>query len=339
VDERPDTELTAEEEAEIRELLESAGRRPAVPAADFAAIQAAARSEWQALARRRKYRFHRSLALALAASLLLALALGWWGRTGARPPLAAPVATVELTKGDTAREGAPGPLAAGDVLAAGTVLVTGGDASPGRAALRLASGESVRLDAGSRVRFVSASRLDLEAGAVYVDSPGRTPHGRGPEIRTPFGSVREIGTQFEVRLEAGPDPALRIRVREGAVSLGRRGGTEAVAAGRELRLRSDGSVSRSTIAVTGPDWDWVMAAAPSLAIDGATLGEYLAWVSRETGRRVRYAEPALVGRATATRLHGSIEGLTPDESLLVVLPGSGLAHRLEGDVLLIRTGS
>jgi hypothetical protein len=36
-------------------------------------------------------------------------------------------------------------------------------------------------------------------------------------------------------------------------------------------------------------------------------------------------------------LHGSIEGLTPEQSLGVVLPGCGLAHRVETGALQIES--
>src|SRR2546427_815740 len=82
----------------------------------------------------------------------------------------------------------------------------------GRAALRLDAGPSVRLDAGSDLRLVSAHVLELRRGAVYVDTGARSPNGsaatasgaEGPaspiEIRTSLGRVRDVGTQFEVRL-------------------------------------------------------------------------------------------------------------------------------------------
>jgi hypothetical protein len=34
-------------------------------------------------------------------------------------------------------------------------------------------------------------------------------------------------------------------------------------------------------------------------------------------------------------LHGTIEGLAPEEAVSVVLPGSGLAYRVEGATLLL----
>lgn len=322
----------------IRELLESAGRRPAVPAEDLARIEAAARAQWQevvAAGQRRRRALRRSLPLALAASLILAVAIRWGWRTEKPPAASTPVATVQLLKGEARVEGPPDQehreLAAGDALAAGTVLATGGDGS--RVALRFLNGESVRLDAGTRVRLVSRTRLDLEAGAVYVDSGEAG--GGSLEVGTPWGRVREVGTQFEVRVEPGDGLALRVRVREGAVSLLRNGGPEAVAAGGELRLHRDGRVSRGAIEPQAKDWAWVLTAAPSLDIEGLTLAEYLAWVSRETAWRLRYEDGELAALAAEIRLHGTIEGMAPDESLSVILPGSGLGYRIEGGTLHI----
>ena len=322
----------------MRELLESAGRRPAVPAEDLAAIKAAARSEWQELVaagRKRRLKLRRSVIIALAASLILAVAIWRW-KPGASPAVSGSIATVQLLKGEIRVEGPPGHrvLAVGDSLAAGSVLATEQGASPALVALHLAGGESVRLDSHTRVRLVSRARLDLMAGALYVDS-GRPASGGSLEIRTPFGSVRDVGTQFEVRLGREGDPALRVRVREGMVALVRHGGTDSVAKGEELRLRRDGRASRATIEPQGAAWSWVLAAAPSLDIEGVRLSDYLGWVSRETAWRLRYEDEALAELAAGIRLHGSIEGLAPDESVSVVMPGSGLGYRVEGTTLLV----
>jgi ferric-dicitrate binding protein FerR (iron transport regulator) len=303
-------------EATIRELLEDAGRRPAVPAEDLAAIEAAARAEWLKLVAAERRR--RLLPLALAASLILALAAVWWWKREGPPPAPEIVATIELLKGET------GGMAVGQPLVSGSVVAT---ASPALAALRFPDGKSVRLDAGTRVRLLS-NRLELEAGAVYVDSRRQGSF----EIKTALGIVHEMGTQFEVRLD---QPGLRVRVREGAVSLDHDRGSDSISAGEELRVRHDGKLSRSKIDPHGPAWSWVLAAAPSLDIDGLTLGEYLDWVSRETALKVRYEDQTLAGLADTVRLRGSIEGLAPDESLSVILPGSGLGHRIERGTLLI----
>ncbi|HVF61210.1 MAG TPA: FecR domain-containing protein [Thermoanaerobaculia bacterium] len=315
------------DEAAVRELLESAGRRPAVPAEDLAAIRAAARREWEALAAaERRRRFRRTLPLALAATLLLALGIGWWWSVRDAAPVGVErVATVQLVKGEVA-------VAPGAVLTAGTTVETGGG---GLIALRLAGGESVRLDGGTRVRLTSATRLELERGAVYVDSAGAA-GGGGLAIGTPWGSVREVGTQFEVRMDPAGGVALRVRVREGSVALVRQAGPEApVAAGGELRLGRDGRLGRGRIEPQGAVWEWVLAAAPSFEIEGATLRDYLHWVSRETAWRLQYEDESLAELASTIRLHGSIEGMPPDASVAVVLPGSGLDYRLEGGALRI----
>ena len=64
---------------------------------------------------------------------------------------------------------------------------------------------------------------------------------------------------------------------------------------------------------------------------------FLDWVGRETGWQLRYADEAIERSVATIRLHGTIEGLRPDESLDVILQGSGLDHRLEdGQILVIR---
>jgi hypothetical protein len=86
----------------------------------------------------------------------------------------------------------------------------------------------------------------------------------------------------------------------------------------------------------GPEWEWVMAAAPSIQIEGLALGEFLAWATRETGREVRYLTPELE-RAAASEItvHGAIDGLTPEQALDLVLRGTGLTHRVENGTILI----
>lgn len=351
----------AAEEDEVRRLLTGAGPRPEIPPEDLAAIKAAFRAEWEEHLRRRRVRPAPASAnrlpggrlLALAAALLVALGIAWWLSPLGPPAGAGPLARVESVAGSvTVRVGAEGAtapaarLGTGAELAAGAEIETAGagEAAAGRAALRLAGGPSLRLDAGSRVRLLSASVVRLERGAVYVDS-GPEPGGGGPArqalaVETLLGVATEVGTQFEVRLLAG-DGAMRVRVREGRVQLEREGGTGAGAsrsavAGVELTLHADGSVTEGPVALHGAPWQWVLAAAPPLAIEGMTLEDFLGWVGRETGWTIRYAEVGLKERAGSVVVHGTIHHLTPEEAPGVVLPGAGLEHEVVGGELLIR---
>lgn len=355
-----DTGRSADEER-VRSLLERAGPRPQVPADDLAAIKAAFRTEWAEHVRDRaphrapsrpprplvfRPRPSRPL-VALAAAVVVALGLGWWVWRIALPAGAGTVARIEVLEGEVTGRG-PGDGADGSALElavereipAGSELVTG-TAGPavGRVALRLATGPSLRFDTGSRARLVSGSEIELASGAVYVDTEAGDRKRRALRIRTPLGEVRDIGTQFEVRLlEAdGGDvaEALRLRVREGRADLHWDATSDAATAGEELTLRADGSLDRQPIAVHGPAWDWVLRLAPVFEIEGRTLRELLAWVARETGWEVRYGDPALAEAAGSIVVHGSLGEATPDQAPEVVLPGAGLRSRVEDGVLLV----
>lgn len=275
------------EEEQVRHLLEEAGPRPEVPPEDLAKIKAAFRAEWEEHVRRR--RFPDPRVWLLAASVLLAVGLGWWLWPSPSEPEARVVETGEKPS-----------------------------------ALRLEGGASLRLDAGSRVRLV-ASGVRLERGAVYVDSEG----SGTVAVHTPFGTVTEIGTQFEVRLL---ESAVRVRVREGAVQVV----SHRAEAGTELTLRADGSTIRSRIAAWGPEWSWVLKAAPPLRIEGLTLKEVLDRIARETGWTIRYEDPRIEASAGEIVVHGDVGHLAPDQALEVVLPGAGLEHEVAGGVLILK---
>lgn len=320
-------EIVPETEEELGELLREAGPRPTPPRADLAAIRSAVHEEWQRAHRPKGARARWSpspRALALAASLALALGAGWWW-TSRAPTLATQVAaTLELASGGVRVAGPQGEVvyAPGDALLIGTRIETrdGGDS---RVALRLNGGHSVRLNASTIVVLAAADRLELAHGTLYVDSGADAALAGAVEIATSVGVVRDIGTQFEVQMGDGEDAVLRVRVREGSILLSN-GGTHEATAGEELRLAAGGAISRTSVPRTGATWSWVLEVAPSLDIEGATLLAYLEWVGRETGWEIDFASEALEESVATVRLHGSIEGLTPEESLSAVLPGSGL---------------
>jgi hypothetical protein len=70
-------------------------------------------------------------------------------------------------------------------------------------------------------------------------------------------------------------------------------------------------------------------------LEGATVQTFLDWISREQGWDWEIADSTLRARAGRVVLHGSIEGLTPEEALAAVLPAAGLTYRREGARLVI----
>ncbi len=318
---------------EVERLVRLAGRRPAVPAEHAAAVKTAARAEWQRTVRARRQRrlFTRGGGALLAAALVvLAVKTDFWHRIAPRP--VATLATLEAATGPVTAAGRE--LRLGDGVVAGTLLETGaGGASPARAALRLAGGASVRLDADTRLGLASDSVLELHRGAVYVDSGALA---QRLEIGTPFGVARNVGTRFDVRLESGDDP-LRLRVRGGTVILDRDGEQHTATGGVELAVLADGTVEERQVPAYGPSWDWVLAVLPPFEVRDRPLREFLEWAVHEGGWTLRFADQAAAGRMSETVGAGSITGFSVEEALTLVLPGFALSYRLEDGVLVVES--
>jgi ferric-dicitrate binding protein FerR (iron transport regulator) len=294
----------------VERLLRETGRRPAPPAERTARVRETVRGHWRTERRRRLRRRALWLGVATAAAAAVVLAVVF-----VRPD-AQIAARVERAEGS----GSPGPPAA---IQAGATLSTGADQ---RLACRLRSGHAVRLDRDTRVRFLSGRSVALEAGAVYVDSGGAA---GAVEVETPFGRVRDVGTQFFLRLGEG---SLRVGVREGSVVLG--GSSAPVVVQARSVLRIDGLGHRvEPMPASGGAWAWAEAVAPPLAIEGRSARVFLEWVAREQGRSLRFDDPQVAAAASRTILQGSIEGMTPEQALVSVLPTCGLRHRVDGDVL------
>jgi ferric-dicitrate binding protein FerR (iron transport regulator) len=200
----------------------------------------------------------------------------------------------------------------------------------------------LRLDVDTRIEALTDRSLALVTGAVYVDSGGRRapmaagePDGSAQgaiEIQTPAGRIREIGTQFEVRLGGA---TVRLRVREGLVSVDRPAGGLQVTSGRELLLDPGGGASSRELPTHGEEWAWTEAIAPRMAIEGRSLREFLDWTARERGLGLQFGRSDLATSASTIRLNGSIEGLTLDQALESVLLTCGMRHRIEGGLLIV----
>jgi len=315
----------------IARLLREAGARPAVPQETSARVRSAVHAHWRAqyqVLRRRRIVLWAGCSLAAAAAIVVAIRPGGWFPKAHPPGTTEPIATVQRAEGSVRREGG-GLLRVGDSLASGIELTTGAD---GRIALSLAGGESVRLDWDTQVRLEPRTVLNLNRGAVYIDSGTRSARRSPLAVRTEMGTVRDIGTQFEVRIG---DDSLQVSVREGAAHLTHGGRPFEVLAGTRLRVRTEGPTETRPLAAGDPDWAWVLTIAPPFDLEGRTLGDYLDWVSRETGWRVQFADRSLEQTAVREILHGSIQGLRPDETPAAVLPPCGLRHRLTVGTLMV----
>lgn len=315
-------------ETEVRRLVELAGPRRDAPAEVASAAKQALRQAWRVKVEARREARRRRAFLSLAALLFLALGLGFWFREGLWSPLQSTVGTTPAT--EVARveqwfgEGEPGAVDA--VLVAGDRLAT---CSANRVALRLAGKQTLRLDTESEVVFGESGHLLLRRGAIYVDSG---PEAVPLQVETPFGRVRDIGTQFLVRLENG---GLALAVREGEILLEGTAGARRLGQGETLTVDTAGEQRWGETSGRDWAWDWVGRAAPEFQMEGRSAHEVLSWVARERGQILRYDRPSDEELARSTTASGASTGLTPDELLALILPGTGLRHRDAGRELII----
>jgi ferric-dicitrate binding protein FerR (iron transport regulator) len=327
-----------DERDDVGRLVRLAGKRQAVPRDRAERVKTAARAQWQSEVRRRSRRraIWAAAGLAAAASLALAITLQFLPVGTGVPPGADIVIRVEALTGPvwsqvTSDVDGPEPraLKVGDDVPLGSELVTSDES---RAAIRLASGHSVRLDASTRVRLVDRGSLALDRGTIYVDSGvGMTTTG-SLEVRTPLGTLEEIGTQFEARFDDG---VLRVRLREGSVVVHQGEKAHDVRAGTEISVDAGGTVTRREISAHGSNWAWLAAVTPMLDLEGRTAEEFLEWVARERGWTLSFADETVARSAGEIVLGGTVERLTLDEALDAVLPTCRMVYRIEYGTLLI----
>jgi ferric-dicitrate binding protein FerR (iron transport regulator) len=320
----------------IEQILRLAGPRDQANPARVARVRAATHAAWRdtaaARAGRRWFAWG-GLALAAAGAVLI-LVMTRPQAPRPSPPSRVAGRVISATGELLLAADRPLRLAPPATIAAGSRLRTASDAL---AAVALDRGGELRLGANTSLTLVEPRRIALEAGAVYYDSGRRSPDGDAFAIETPRGTVRDIGTRFEVRVDG---TTVRIRVRDGTVRLDGEGSRHDAPAGIELHATAAGGVSRRAIATFGDDWNWTVRAAAPFRLEGRTLGVFLDWIAREGGRDVAFRNPAIEPAARRIVVHGSIDGLTPDEALAAIVPACGLTYTIDGGrVVLDRSGS
>lgn len=297
----------------VESLLRLAGERDQPSSEAMERARAAARQSWQRGRKReesqardetqrdeaapalrpRRFAFFGLMAAGIVAAVVAA---AWWWPV----PPTMEVARVAALEGNVHR--ASGELISFDTtLRSAEILGT----ARGRVALTLGDALSLRLDRNTKLRLDGPGHVTLLAGAVYVDSGGLNAR-TALRIDTPAGEVRHVGTQFQVRVSGD---LTRVQVREGRVVLTTREGAADLAAG-DLAEATGGRVNlRHGQTTHGADWEWVAATAPAFDIENRPLSELLAWLAREHGWQLRFADAATQSRAQAIRLHGSMSDL------------------------------
>jgi FecR-like protein len=263
----------------------------------------------------------------VTAVLLVTLMAGQQGDTAPAIRVTAIIGVSDVIDSEGIRQ----TLETGMTVGTGSQIETGQN---GRAAIAYA-GYDLRIDRDSRVEFLPG-RIGLPRGQIYVsDDENRIGQGQ-LNIATPFGSIRDIGTQFTVRVE--PRGAVTT-VRRGAVIVDtgefELRGEALPGLATQLTLDREGQLRTDQVAPSGDGWSWIYQAAPPYTLEGQTVYQFLQWSVGETGQSLEFVDTGAELYARRTVLHGSIEGLEPALAVTSVLASTDLTVGLVGHTLRV----
>lgn len=320
----------------LESLFRDISARPKPPAEIEQAVYAHVSEHWKNL-RASKARKKKAVYWSVAASALMALLIGPLifqsrGMVGDVEALG----IVQNQKGSISvyQDNKRTMLKSGEksrLLFPGQTFIT--EANSG-ALIKWGEESTVRVDQHTELYLRSPTEIELVTGQVYVDIKPKSAHNPSDvnfRIFTHLGTIDHIGTQFMVSSDAAN---VDVKVREGAVSISNNNQVFVTAKGQQSILGQSDQVSHQAILTYGPDWQWVEKLAPSFELEGRPVGEFLAWVSRETGKGVVFDTKAAEDIANTTIMHGSVDK-EPLLALAVVLQTNELSwYEKDGTITL-----
>jgi ferric-dicitrate binding protein FerR (iron transport regulator) len=316
----------------LAEIVRAAGRRAAPPQEHYDQVYAAVHATWQRKVTSRRQR--NWYALAAAVAFAAAGAALWQILPSSSARVAGDIALaygrVEQFSEDL---DAWIPAEAGEgSLHNGVRIRTGAD---GATAVRLRDGGSLRLSSNTELTLSTAA-FELEYGTLYFDSAGRRSE-MTIDVITALATVRDIGTQFEVR--AATD-AVRVRVRSGRVALLNSTASDPIAgaSGEEIELSAAGELSRREFARDDPEWEWAQSLAIVPEFDSPTVLRYLTWIAEETGKTLKFESETVRLQAELARLLGDPRDMLPTELLATIEATSLFNYEMteDGSILIRR---
>ncbi|HXV77855.1 MAG TPA: hypothetical protein VD788_16210, partial [Candidatus Polarisedimenticolaceae bacterium] len=129
-----------------------------------------------------------------------------------------------------------------------------------------------------------------------------------------------------------------VRLRDGRVEVRSAERNWTVGQGAELRVRPDGTETHGAIPSHGVEWDWTLGVTPVPDFGGEPMSAFLAWVARERGWSIAYADAMTERSADSSILRGSLALLRVDEALEAAMTATGLRYRIDrGTMVVSRT--
>lgn len=272
-------------------------------------------------AQRRRVRTRRVAAGALACAAALVIAVGVRLSTPAAPDAAAVAEVVAAFGGNVARRGEQlRSLQAGSDVLEGERVESGLRSG---LALRYRNAD-VRVAADTSVTFRPAV-IELQHGAVYVDTGTSGLPPGALQVRTALGSISHRGTQFMVEVTDG---RLLAAVREGAIVVQNQAQTVDATASPGtatlIELGVAGEITRSAVPACGDLWSWTLAAAPGMTLAGHSADELLRWAARERCQILQYSTDQAARLAASAPIAGASGTVQPGQAIKLVSAATGL---------------
>ncbi|MDH3989086.1 MAG: FecR family protein [Gammaproteobacteria bacterium] len=306
----------------VAKLMSLAGPRADIEADRQSRVHDKVRQEWLR-STRKKTRARWLAPVALAASVLLVVALNI--RSPETPLLQ--IGTVSYVATNAA--GSQGAPKVGDPVHAGDVIETG-DLSG--LSVSLPGDISLRVAAGTAIRFDQDDEFTLFNGQVYADTGDQIYRDRPITIHTAVGSATDIGTQFSVSYV---NNRLDVTVREGRVDVANDRNTYTAEAGDKLSVDPGDGVVRGKVTSYDASWQWASSLAPEFDIENKSLLEFLKWGARETGMELTFSSDELRMGAMGTKLFGSVRGFAPADAIESVLSTTRFRYRIDEQSITI----
>jgi ferric-dicitrate binding protein FerR (iron transport regulator) len=329
------------EDKSLESLLQLAGERAEIPLSIESRVYHRVQEEWRASTTKPNGdRVYAEVQKTWRRNALRTRVLRWLAPVGvavsavlvfvllSQPEVTQPVAVATVAS-VVAPSASPDAFQEGAVVYEGDLVSTG---PGGGVSLTLARNVSLRIDENTRLQVDGADRFTLLTGHVYADTGQFIYRDGGLEIDTAFGVVSDIGTQFAVSVG---DESLEVSVREGRVELASATDSLAARMGERLTVAQGQGASVSRLDTFDPYWDWIADLTPAFDMTNKSLLDFLKWASRETGRELRFATDEARMFAMRTDVHGSVDGLTPDETLAAILSTTSLEYQIELDKVVL----
>jgi hypothetical protein len=130
--------------------------------------------------------------------------------------------------------------------------------------------------------------------------------------------------------------SLVVMVRQGKVSVDGAGFSANALEGERLLVSSNDAPVVVPVDSYGEEWGWIERTTPAWNTEGRTIFEFLNWVSRESGRPIRFESPVAEQLARTESLVGyGLVDLEPSVALRIVLMTTNLDWTIKDGAVVV----